>query len=211
MPTHSVPIVIRPPKWRGNVFLSIGLFFLAIAIITFRGSHVGAYDVNQWQAPLVMGLLSVGAAVKNYTAVLMYESGTLVYRMFFLWYHVDATNLASVERRHYLVSRFSTRTIRFRDRNGQTLQVFIDQFNSLDLRPIFEELRPFIFTPKVDKNFSPLLFSDIYEAEPSPSQNKWRLARTYLGKAMLYVILPALVLTIALVIFAILTKQPAFR
>lgn len=204
------PFIVRPPKWRGHVFLGIGILILMLSVLFYRDSLKGAYDAGQWRVAFVVGAGTIINAIKSYTTALMYDSGTLVYKMFFIWRQVDLAHLTRVTREHYLITRFYTRTIRFTDAKGQVLQVFIDQFNSLDLRPMFEAMRPFIFTPRVDKNFSPLLFSDIYGAIPRPPQDKWRLLRGYMRKASLYVFLPAFVLTVVLVIFAIVTKQPGF-
>jgi|GEM_PF-6524965 len=212
--THELQpalFIARPPKWRGHIFLGIGVFLLVLSVVFYRDSLKGIYDPSQWRVTFVVGLGSVVNAVKSYTTLLVYDSGTLAYRMFFIWREVDLAYLTSVEQRHYLVARYSTRTIRFRDTKGRTLQVFVDQFNPLDLRPLFEAMRPFIFTPRVDKNFSPLLFSDIYEAVRHPLQNKWQLVRSHVSRAFLYILLPAFILTVLLVIFAIATKQPGFQ
>jgi len=208
---QPAPFIARPPKWRGHIFAGIGILLLVLSVVFYRDSLQGAYDPSQWRVTFVMGLGSLINAVKSYTTLLAYDSGRLAYRMFFIWQEVDLAYLTSVERRHYLVARYSTRIIRFRDTKGRTLQVFIDQFNSLDLRPLFEAMRPYIFTPRVDKNFSPLLFSDIYEAVPHPPQNKWLLLRSHVSRAFLYILLPAFILTAALVIFVIATKQPGFQ
>jgi hypothetical protein len=191
--------------------LGAGVFTIVTGILFTRWQ---AHSTQSWVL-LLAGALAVYQLVQAATSCTMrieYASGAL--RVWQLGRQREVQLAQLIEARNgyqYAVGGHAKRVLRLTDSVGTRLNIVISYLRASDRAMLSQALQPFLFAPQVKRNFETFL----YVAEPSGSRltvgERARQGLRMLGKTVLYIFVPVAILTVAVVLWAVYTHQPAFR
>ncbi len=203
---------IRGAKSRGNFFLVLALVLLIPTLLLAPKwmSAEGDARIGSWVG--LLGLCFLFIAIKNYTTRLTYTTGgTLALRKLYPQRQLQLSKLIYAEKYRFPLGKYSNRMLKLVDEDGNTLRIYIDEFNYNDFGDMADIIRPYIFVPRVEKNFTTFVYRG---APKGPKRNVgyyFAASLKAFGRTFLFVVLPALLISGALIVWAIITKQPAFR
>lgn len=152
----------------------------------------------------ILALLTIAWGMRLKSERLVLEAGRLTQSSLFVSQSVDLQSLARAER--YVMGKAASPRLKLEDSGGNTLIFRPGDFAKEDLEAVVNIISPYVFIARVEKNFMDLQFyAD--QGRDIPRSSVGHILRG----TILFFILPCLILTLALVLWAIATKQPAFR
>jgi hypothetical protein len=180
----------------------IGLGLVAFWICFVYRAFTGDPSVEALLETPLFAAYFLGGAVALRTTVVTYHDGILLRHNVFLNQSVDLTQLTRARKYLWWGKRY---IFRLDDSAGGYVRIVPMDYGVPELNTIVDTIRPYIFIPRVDKNF--IVLRNYVGDEDYPKQSFLKV----IGKTFLYVILPCVVITAAVIAWAIITKQPAFR
>ena len=205
---HGQSFLIRPSRLEVKLYLFGGAVLLLGSL--WMGHQLITTQDVPWQLFAVtfgFGLLGIIGAILRSTTTLQYEDGYLTYHNLFQHQRVQLNDLVSAEK--YPVLQFAGPNflrLKLVDKNGGRLLVTPHEFRLRDFEALVALISPYISRTNVDKNFTNLQFY-IEQGMNLPKLSAWRVIRG----TFLFVLLPCLALTVILILWAMVTKQPTFR
>lgn len=162
-----------------------------------------------WQGLLItffFTLLSVALAIKQKTESLLFKDGELIQKVYFIQRSIYLPSLVRAERYVTTIGKYPSPRLKLEDDRKNMLVVAPGDFTMKDLETIVKLISPYIFITSVEKNFMDLQFY-VEQGMNVPRSSIWHIVRG----TFLFILLPCIILTLLLIIWAITTKQPAFR
>jgi len=157
---------------------------------------------------LFFGLLSLALAVSRLTTSILLVDEKLTLSSFFIHQSLQLNKLQKAEL-HSSFGKYPYWILTLEDRCGAVVRIQPDNYEMKDFNRLAVLLQPYIFITRVEKNFNSLnLYIDQYlDYSKMPKMTFFGTVRSI----FLYVFLPAILITCAVVMWAILTKQPGFH
>lgn len=199
--SSSQPYTIRGSSFSFRLSLAIGLSSalggLAVAVWSFSSTVYGLEFI---------ALIFLIDAIRIGTQQIIIADGQLKVENFFVKQSVQLDQL--VEAKHQripMLIQTARLVLKLKDAYGNRASIEPALFDDPDTITLANQLRPYVFRPSVDKNFIMFWFGG--EPLKLPKVKPGQIVKG----TLLYVLLPCLLLTAALVIWAMATNQPAFR
>jgi len=190
-------------QFRFVVFISVVLCIISAYIL-----HKSINGEASWLYTLIFLFITLSVtsvAIELKTVRLNFVDGYLLQRSFFTHEKVYLPSLVKAERYTVGYDVYTPR-LKLQDQSGNTSVINPGNFNNIDVRSLVTLVQPYIFITRVDKNFVDLQF--FYEQNMDlPKRSVWQ----YVRGTFLFILLPCLLLTAAVIAWAIITKQPAFQ
>lgn len=201
----SANLKLKLSKSQAYVYFCVGLplvplcFWLSYQFFSNEGS------LGVLLFALFICLFSLALAVKQLTGQLVYSEGYLTFSSFFTNQHVHLPSLERAER-YTSAGKYPHPLLELEDDTGSKLTIAPSDYDLKDFEKLAAFIHPYIFITRVEKNFMDLNF--FVEQGLDIPRTK---IRHILRGTLLYIILPCVVLTVILITWAIVTRQPAFR
>lgn len=198
-------IKIRASKSQFHFLLVVSIFLTVLCLWLAYQLAIGKSFLRGFLIALFFTVLTTALTIKQKTERLLFSDGYLIQKSFFIYQSVYLPSLVRAER-NVTVGKYTDPRLRLEDEAGGTLILSPGDFAMNDLEALVALITPYIFITRVEKNFMDLHFY-VEQGIDVPKSSVRHIVRG----TFLYILLPCMLLTLALIIWAVLTKRAAFH
>lgn len=203
---------IKSPHYQLFIYCFWAMIFVFLGIWCIYLLTIGATFDRSILFVFLMTLSSLPLALSTVTRVLSYKAGRLSVNSMFSRQSVELSRLIKSEK-YLSIGRYPFWILRLEDSDGHSLRIIPRDYSSADFAIILETLKPYIFINRVDKNFMKLEFYNDSKLEMNSKDSNYPTssAVSVTKNVFLRIYLPAILITLIIIVWAIATKQPAFH